>query len=323
MIGRARTGELPPWLASLARRPPVDPGGGARLVRRYIYILPTGAGVLLGVVLMLMLLGSLNYQNNLALLLTFQMAGVAVVSMFHTWLNLLDLKIAGKGGPPVFAGQEAVFSFELEEDRMRARADLAICIGKRTTSPIALDRNASCSVDITLRTTHRGRVTAEGVRIETRYPLGLFRAWSYPQTHVRVTVYPQPAERGPIPVTAPAVKISDQGSLGTGADDFVGSRDYRTGDSLRNLDWKALARERGLLVKQFGGERAVQVWIDWHQLPEVDTEQRLGLLCRQVLDAAEQGLSYGLRLPCVTLAPDQGEAHRHRCLESLADFGHG
>ena len=74
LIVRARTGELPPWLASLARRPPVDSGGVARLGRRYIYILPTGAGVLLGVVLMLMLLGALNYQNNLALLLTFLMA---------------------------------------------------------------------------------------------------------------------------------------------------------------------------------------------------------------------------------------------------------
>jgi len=216
LIGRTRTGEQTPWLARLARRPPVDSGGAVRLARRYIYILPTGVGILLGVVLMLMLLGALNYQNNLALLLTFLTAGVAVVSMFHTWLDLLDLKIAGKGGPPVFAGQEAVFSFVLEEDRMRARADLAICIGKRTTSPIALDRNASCSVDIAVRTTHRGRITADRLRIETRYPLGLFRAWSYPQTHVRVTVYPRPVERGPIPVTAPAVKISDQGSLGAG-----------------------------------------------------------------------------------------------------------
>jgi uncharacterized protein (DUF58 family) len=206
----------------------------------------------------------------------------------------------------VFAGQEAVFSFVLEEDRMRARADLAICIGKRTTSPVNLDCNASCSVDIILRTTHRGRITAEGLRIESRYPLGLFRAWSYPHTHARVIVYPRPAERSPIPVTALASRISDQGDLGTGVDDFVGARDYRPGDSLRNLDWKALARERGLLVKQFGGDRAAQVWVDWHRLPEVDTEQRLGLLCRQVLDAAEQGLSYGLRLPGTTLAPDQG-----------------
>lgn len=121
----------------------------------------------------------------------------------------------------------------------------------------------------------------------------------------------------------PAVKSSDHGDMGTGTDDFVGLRDYRPGDSLRRLDWKAFARERGLVVKQFGGDRAAQVSIDWDQLPVLEPELRLSLLCRQVLDAAEQGLSYGLRLPGVTLAAGHGEIHKHRCLESLADFGHG
>lgn len=280
-------------------------------------------GFVLGIVLLLMLVGSLNYQNNLALLLTFLMASVAIVSMFYTWLNLLDLRITSKAGPPVFAGQDALFHFTLEDERVRARGDLAICVGKRGTRPLHLGYDSSRTASIALPTSHRGRMAAGRVRIETRFPLGLFRAWSYPQVGARVAVYPRPAERSPMPVPVPAVNRSEQGDLGVGADDFVGPRDYRPGDSLRRLDWKALARERGLVVKQFGGDRAAQIWIDWDRLPGAETEQRLSLLCRQVLDAAGQGLTYGLRLPGKAIPAGHGEVHKHLCLESLADFGRG
>lgn len=318
-----RTGPLEGWFANLARRPSADAAGVVRIEGRYIYILPTGTGYLLGLVLMLMLLGSLNYQNNLALLFTFAIGSIATVAMFHTWLNLLDLRVAAQGGPPVFAGKDAVFSFAMEDDRARERGDLNVLIGDRQAALEHLERAGARSVSIAVGTKHRGWLVADRVRLETRYPLGLFRAWSYPMTGARVLVYPSPAPRGPTPRPVPTLKGSDQGDLGEGADDFVGPRGYRPGDSPRRLDWKALARERGLVVKQFGGDRAAQVWIDWDRLPPVDTELRLSLLCRQVLDAAEQGLSYGLRLPGTTLAVGHGEIQKHRCLAALAGFGHG
>jgi uncharacterized protein (DUF58 family) len=315
-------GRLSRWFSGLARRSPVDSGGVARIGRQHIYILPTGAGLLLGGVLALMLLGSLNYQNNLALLFTSFFGSIAIVAMHHTWFNLLDLRIAAKGGPPVFAGQEALFFFSVEDDRSRQRADLSICVCEHRTQPVHLESDDSRSVNIRVATAHRGWLAPDSVRVETRYPLGLFRAWCYPQTKARVTVYPRPAGKGPAAHLVPAQCRSNQGDLGVGADDFVGSRDYRRGDSPRRLDWKALARGRGLVVKQFGGDRAAQVWIDWDRLRETDAELRLSLLCRQILDAAENGLSYGLRLPKTTVPMGHGEVHKHRCLESLAAFGY-
>jgi uncharacterized protein (DUF58 family) len=112
------------------------------------------------------------------------------------------------------------------------------------------------------------------------------------------------------------------GDQGTGADDFVGPRPYRPGDSPRQLDWKALARERGLVVKQFGGDHAARVWLDWHQHGG-GVEERLSRLARQVIQAHEQGLSFGLRLPGRLIEHGRGDAHKHRCLEALALFPAG
>ena len=96
---------------------------------------------------------------------------------------------------------------------------------------------------------------------------------------------------------APARRLGPEGGLGEGAGDYVGSRGYRPGDSPRHLDWKALARGRGLVVKQFGGEQAVEVWLDLRAGRGRRPGARLAALCRQVLDAAGQGLAFGLRLP--------------------------
>lgn len=319
-VEQVGAGRIRRWFSSLARRPPVDSAGVARVGSRHIYILPTRAGLLLGAVLAPMLLGALNYQNNLALLFTFLFGSVAIVGMHHTWFNLLDLRVSARGGSPVFAGQDAIFTFSI--GGARPRPDLRVSVGSRCAKPIHLENSESGSIGIAVPTDQRGILELDAVRVESRYPLGLFKAWCYPQTDARVTVYPRPALRSPAPRFAPVHGRSDQGDLGIGADDFVGPRTYQAGDSPRRLDWKALARERGLVVKQFGGDRAAQVWIDLDRLPKVGMEARLRLLCRQVLNAAENGLSYGLRLPGNIIPLGQGEGHKHRCLESLAVFEH-
>jgi uncharacterized protein (DUF58 family) len=310
-------------LASLARQAPLDSDGLARIGRRHIYILPTGAGLAFGSVLVLMLIGSLNYQNNLGLLFTFLMGSVALIAMHHSWFDLLGLQVLVRGGVPVFAGQDADFSIWLADDRNRPRGGVAVRIGPSASRPADIPAGGEVAIRVRLPTERRGHQTVHQVQLETRYPVGLFRAWCYARAEARVTVYPQPARLTLRPPLAAAYRPNTQGDRGVGADDFVGFRDYRVGDSLRHLDWKALARERGLVVKQFGGDRAEEVWLDWERLPPLGVEERVSLLCRQVLDAAENGLSYGLRLPGATIRMRHGELHKHHCLAALASFGHG
>jgi uncharacterized protein (DUF58 family) len=310
-------------LTSLARRAPRDSDGVARIGRRHIYILPTGVGLAFGSVLGLMLIGSLNYQNNLGLLFTFLMGSVALIAMHHSWFDLLGLQVVVRGGVPVFSGQDADFSVRLVDARSRPRGGVAIRIGPSASPPADIPAAGEVAVRVPVPTRQRGLQTVHQVQLETRYPLGLFRAWCYARAEARVTVYPQPARRALDPPLAAAYRPNTQGDRGVGADDFVGFRDYRAGDSLRHLDWKALARERGLVVKQFGGDRAEEVWLDWERLPPAGIEERVSLLCRQVLDAAENGLSYGLRLPGTTIGMGHGELHKHHCLAALATFDHG
>lgn len=305
------------------RRAPVGADGTARIGARQVYILPTRTGLFYGFVIFLMLLGSLNYQNNLGLLFTFFLASVGLVAMHHCWFNLLGLSILVRPGAAVFAGDPARFEVILRNERRGPRYDLGVLGGLGPAGSLALGPQDQGALGVTRSTKHRGQVHLSEVIVETHHPMGLFRAWSHVTCRARVLVYPRPAARAPVPPGS-----GGQGPrLGTvraeGSDDFLGPREYRPGDSPRHLDWKALARERGLVIKQFAGNPGADLWIEWDGLEVPEVEQRIALLTRQVLNASEEGSRFGLRLPGREVPLGHGDLHLHRCLEALALYDHG
>lgn len=290
----------------------------ARIGARQIYILPTRSGLFFGFLVISMLIGSLNYQNNLGLLFTFFFGSVALVAMHHCWFNLLGLAVQARPGPPTFAGDAARFEVILRSARRSGRYDLEVLGGLETAGPVALEPGDQVTLGILKPSVRRGHLSLNEVVIQTHHPMGLFRAWSHVSCRTRVLVYPRPAARAPTPRGTGGTGYSQVPSGGEGADDYLGPREYRVGDSPRHLDWKALARGRGLVVKQFGGELGRDQWIDWAGSPIADPERRISLLTRQVLNAGEVGSRFGLRLPGREVPLGRGEAQIHRCLRALA-----
>ena len=283
---------------------------------RRIYILPTRAGLGYGGLMLATLLGALNYQNNLGLLLTFLMISIALVGMHHCWFQLLGLELYARDGPAVFAGETARFPLSVRERRQRPRPQLGIAGGPT----FALAAGGEAAAVLSRPAPRRGPLQLDGVLLESRYPFGLFRAWTVLHPRAEVLVYPKPTVRAPQPPLVAHFDQQGRGDMGIGAEDFVGPRAYRAGDSPRQLDWKAYARERGLIVKQFGGDQAARAHLDWDAVPGADPERRLSVLARQVLTADALGFSYGLRLPGVSIDADHGSRHKHRCLAALARF---
>ncbi len=310
------------WLRGLLRRVPCGRDGIARVGAREIYILPTRTGFLFGTVLMVMLLGSLNYQNNLGLLFTFFLASVGVVAMHHAWFNLLGILVQVRGGPPVFAGETASYEVTLRNSRRHPRHDLRVGAEREFARPVSVPADDQLAVSFGLPARQRGLQRLEELRVETRHPMHLFRAWCHVATDAETLVFPHPARHAPAPEYAAGNPQRLHPSHKKGTEDYMGSRSYRRGDSPRHIDWKAFARERGLVVKEYGSERGREVWIDWSQLGVPDPEIRLGILTRQVLDASDAKVRFGLRLPGVVEGLAQGAAHTQRCLTRLALFEH-
>jgi uncharacterized protein (DUF58 family) len=290
------------------------------LGRRQLYMLPTRYGLLFALVATVLLLASINYGNGLGYALTFLLVAIAVVSMLHTHRNLHRLRVAPGACVPVFAGETAQFELVLTNNADTPRFGVVIEQNGAEVARADITARATAAVMLGQRVTRRGWQTLPAFRLATHFPLGLLYSWSRP-VHIdhRCLVYPAPA--APLPFrTTPTETLRPEQGQRLGGDDFIGVREYQPGDSPRHIDWKAFARTGMLTTKQFGGGYQALVWLDWDALPEFDTEARLSVLARWVLEGEAGGAHYGLRLPGIVIAPDHGEAHEHACLKALALF---
>jgi uncharacterized protein (DUF58 family) len=293
--------------------------GAVVLTQQRIYILPTRYGLLFGGALALMLVGSINYQLSLGYILTFLLAGMGVVSLLHTYRNLAHLAISAGRVEPAFAGGAVRFHLHLDNpgkfDRVAIQASFAAA-----ADLFDVPVRSSAAATLALPALHRGWLQLPRVTIETRYPVGLCRAWSYVQPDMKALVYPRPDDSSLPPLTF-IPEDGDAAHAGSGSEDFAALRPYQPGDSPRHIAWKSAAREQVLLTKVFAGRGASELWLDFTALPPaLDLEARLSRLTRQVLLAEAQGVSYGLRLPGRELGPDLGESHCDACLKALALF---
>ncbi len=294
--------------------------GPVTLDRQRIFILPTPHGLMFSVVLLLMLVGSINYTLSLGFVLAFLLGGMTLVSILHTYRNLAQLTIGAGKTMPVFAGQQASFTLCLANSSTAERYAVGVMLEKQHPQFVDVPAGDTVTATLTQHAPQRGIIQPGRFTLFTRFPLGLFRAWSKLDLDMTCIVYPQP-DTARLPQLAGIQGNGDRAIAAEGRDDFRGMRPYHPGDSLRHVAWKAMAQGRGMLTKQFSGQARPELCLDWDDLTGMDTEARLSRLCRWVLDAQSAGLSYGLRIPGSTLAPDNGEAHQRACLEALALFG--
>ncbi len=304
-------------LYNLLVQPRQPETGTIFLAQRRVYILPTRQGMIFALALLLMLIGSINYNLSLGYVLTFLLAGTGIVSILHTFRNLAHLCVSAGRVEPLFAGETARFELLLENRRDMPRHAIRLAAGDEAVdAEVPAGRTETAAVPV--KAARRGWLQLPRVTMETRYPLGLFRAWAYVRPDMRAIVYPRPDESLlPLPHAVP--DTGEAMNAGTGTDDFSGLRLYHSGDSPRHIAWKAAARGETLLTKVFSGRAAMEMWFDWDDLPPgLDSEARLSRLARWVLLAHANGLHFGLKLPGVELPPHSGDQHRFACLKELA-----
>ena len=297
----------------------IPPARSVTLDQKRIFIFPSRVGFFFILCLMLMLMTAINYENNLSFALTFLLATLFVVAVLHTYANLSGLTIHAVRASAAFPGQQSEFEILLERSRRREHFALYMCWPDSSESMVNLIDEDSVSVSLHLPVGERGWYSPGRLRLESTYPLGLLRCWTWIDLDLHALVYPRPLASPELPGLAS--DHPDGTVLPTpGSDDFYGFRDYRAGDSLRHVHWKGLAKGQSLQSKQYAAYADRSVWLDWDMFPGVGMEARLSHLCFWALEFDRANQEYGLRLPGSSIAPGWGERHREEVLKRLAIY---
>lgn len=318
---------IPDRLAALIRKylglwleKRIPPSKQVSLDHRRIFIFPTFNGLMfLGVVVILFLAG-INYENNLVLAMCFLLASLFLNGIFATYRNLSGLCIESAGAAPVCTGESASFCLKISNANCSTGQSLQFKIPGQGSVLSSLDSEGQSLVLLPFVTRQRGWCKPGRFHLQTYYPLGLIRSWSWVDLQLACLVYPKP-------IDCPKQDGSDKGlsyeesGLQEGVEDFAELRSYRLGDSPKHVDWKVFAKSGALYTKTYQGHSGDPQWVDWLNWPAIHQEERLSAMTYWILRHARKQEVFGLRLPNNEIPPDCGDAHVLRALKAVALFG--
>jgi uncharacterized protein (DUF58 family) len=301
------------------------------LAQRNLYIVPTRVGAAFLLTQAVLLVAAINDQLSLGYALTFLLAGAGLASMHTTHGNLRGLTLALQPPAAGHADQDLPLLVRLHNPG-RARWGVGLqCLdetGRASAAPAWVDvpGEGHAELHLSWRAPRRGRHALPLLRIESRFPLGLFVAWSYWRPASLQWVYPAletpcpplPSHWGEQPEGPPQAQRSP-----SSGDDFHQLRGWRDGDRLRDVLWKRVAQASDpqaplWVVERDAPSRATQRWLELSLTQGLEPEQRWQRLASWVLALDAQGQDWGLRLPDFELPPGQGAEQRRLALERLA-----
>lgn len=287
----------------------------ARITQKRLYIFPSWFGLGMALFLIAITISALNNSNNHALLFSLSAAAMLIVSLLQTHHRLAGVRVLSVHALPAHAHEEVVVRVSLDHPGKKTRKGLRLAMGA-TAVAFDLPPLEPHSVDLRLASLPRGLHPMGRLRLSTVRPMNIAKAWAWVWPRESFLVYPA--------LETPAVPMPSSGKeehslrARRQGEQVHHLRDWREGDSIRDIAWKATARQGKLTSREYEDQDSGQVRICWDDVANLPLELALSRLATWVVQADERRDNSELVLPSVHIGPGQGLAHRHACLSALA-----
>lgn len=289
-----------------------------QLTQKRLFILPTMQGLAFLLLIAVLLLVAINYENNLVYALSFFLFSLLVTTLHFTFFNLHGLALSISNQPSGFAG--SIIHFDILLSNIKKQAFHKVEIGFRNQPYESVDilKDQPTQVKLPLRAMERGWLQPEPIIVKTTFPLGLVKCWSVLYFANKAIVYPKPQFLTEWPGQASDSEKETQTQPKSGDDELIGFRGYVAGDSPKLIHWPSLAKNKTLSTKQYARFLQEDHFADWSSLEHETIEAKLSLLTGWICDLNKQNKRFGLKLPTKTYPIDQGNQYYHHLLKSLA-----
>jgi len=297
----------------------IPPRRQITLSQSNIFIFPTRTGFVFGGLLVLLTLGAINYQSSLVYATAFLLGSLFLVTILYTFRNLSGLQLEQVATRPGFVGEDVEFAVRVSRPQGRGREGIQLGWPEGIKQWAELYEHEAAVVRLYVQGVRRGYLDPGRLLVETYYPLGLLRAWTWVDLDARGICYPRPIF-SELPQASHSRR--DEGELmdPQGSDDFTDIRSYQPGDPIKHILWRSYARSDELMVKRYASFVEPRLSFDLDDQPG-GLEERLSRLTGLALRASRAELEFGVRLGGRQIGPASGDAHLEQVLRELALHG--
>lgn len=279
-----------------------------------------GGAIMLGLIVIVGF-SAWNTGNNLLFLILSFLAAAMIVGFIAGSVCLKKLDVKMRFPETIFAGEETDITVSIhnrkrvfssysvvadvrgkEREESIAASDLRRLLPKVIADRLAKAPIVSRTLDYfaqlprnhvtEVKTPHifprRGRFLIKDFELSTKFPFAFFRhRRRLPARETELIVLPRieplSSEIDDIPLDAGQLVANKRGS----GQDLLSLRDYQPNDDLRRVDWKATARSRSLIVREFAAEddRKITVIFD----PRMPESEQTKLTLREKIELETQG----------------------------------
>jgi uncharacterized protein (DUF58 family) len=297
--------------------------------RRRQRIAPTVAGLVLIGLAFGIGTAAYNTANNILFITLSLLLACLILSGVLSWLNFRRVGWRLRPPPSLRAGEETAVGLEVRNAKrllpvyglafeLRARTAGATA---RLTLPGRLDPEEERRLEWSFRPRARGVERLELTGVGSMFPFGFMRKTLSVSLRRDVTVWPAAVDYQWTGDAAAVRRTPGPRAARAGeGDDLRALRRYQAGDSHRLIHWKASARRRQLLVRQFAAEGAEGFSL-WLQTPAETwpRAEQFELLCGFAATLAEDLFTAG-RLAAVAVNGGRRRNVRHlRDVEAFLD----
>lgn len=212
---------------------------------------------------------TLQLQSYILAVYLIAVWGVAGLAML---LGRPRVKLAAVLSQRTSAGQVLPVDIEVTQLRRFKAADLVVmphnlseAIDSVPSDGIPLPdlrKGETARVRVGLKCNKRGKHVIKGLRVESGFPFGLLRArQTFLEQHA-VLVYPQFSPLAQLRL--PTGRRYQPGGVALASElgesfEYLGNREYRDGDNIRDIDWRATARVQRPIVREWVEEYMLRV----------------------------------------------------------------
>jgi uncharacterized protein (DUF58 family) len=245
----------------------------------------TAGGIIFLGIFVVVAFAAWNTGNNLLFMIFSVLASTVFVAWAAGRASLRDLAVSARFPDHIFAGEAAPVIVTLHNTK-RVLPSFSVVVearsraegGAATRGPrwsrarftkrvlayfMFVPHRARVEQRVEQTFERRGHAFVTGFEISTRFPFGFFRLRRRLRARdVELIIYPKPERASDelhlLPIDAGQMPSARRGVAGH---DLHSLREYQPQDDVRHIDWKATARQRRLVVREFTSEEERRVHI--------------------------------------------------------------